>query len=103
MTFSHTKGVHAVYLYGSGHHEARIGRWKFNFANPALLPMTDLKFWSGEMKDHGLEFAPTSACDLTEIDIHDSRLRWYRYDQNAHITLPVAQLPRRDTALTTGK
>ncbi len=98
MTFSPTKGVHAVFLYGGGHHTAHIGPWTFDFDNPVLLPMTDLQFWSGEMSDHGLEFAPTSACDPSEIDEHDLHLHWYRFDRNAQFSLPIAGLPRRESA-----
>jgi hypothetical protein len=98
MDFQPTKGVHAVYLYGSGHHEALIGKWKFSFANPVLLPMTNLTFWGGEMSDHGFDFAPTSACDVSEIDALDPRLHWYRYDRDAHVTLPLPELPRRGSS-----
>jgi len=98
MDFRQTKGVHAVYLYGSGHHEALIGRWKFDFGNPVLLPMTNLTFWGGEMRDHGFEFAPTSACGVSEIDALDPHLHWYRYDRNAKVTLPIIELPRRGSS-----
>lgn len=103
MDFRPTKGVHAVYLYGSGHHEALIGKWKFSFANPVLLPMTNLTFWDGEMSDHGFDFAPTSACDVSEIDALDPRLHWYRYDRDAHITLPLTELPRRGSSQSARK
>jgi hypothetical protein len=102
LTFTETKGVHAVFLYGGGQHAALIGGWKFSFSNPVLLPMSNLTFWGGDMKDHGFEFAPTSACDIREVDVHDSRLRWYRHDRDDHISLPVAELPKR-TDISTEK
>lgn len=103
MDFRPTKGVHAVYLYGSGHHEALIGKWKFSFDNPVLLPMTNLTFWGGEMSNHGFDFAPTSACNVSEIDALDPRLHWYRYDRDAHITLPLTELPRRGSSQSARK
>src|SRR5262249_49416729 len=84
-----SKGVHGLYSYGGGHSDAHIGKWNLSFGNPTLISMSDSSFWHG-LGDHGFEFAPTSACNLSEIDSADKRLRWFRWDRSTQIKLPVA-------------
>jgi hypothetical protein len=63
------------------------------------MSMTTYSKWDGDTKGRGFEFAATSACDLSQIDIHDPRLKWYRYDRNQNsLTLPLNELPHRETA-----
>jgi hypothetical protein len=78
-------------VFSSGKSKAKIGKWPFVFIEPGLLDMTGVARWSGG--DHGYEFAPTSAHDVSEIDATDKRLRWFRYDPNASVILPLADLP----------
>jgi len=82
-----------LYIYQPGQDKATIGDWSFVFANPTAMTM-----WGktkGQSKDvYGFEFAPTSACSASEIDVSDKRLRWFRYDRNASVTLPIAGLPK---------
>lgn len=87
------KGVHSLYSYGAGQRDAHIGKWTFSFGSPTLMPMSDASFWAGR-GDHGYEFAPTSACSLSEIDTTDKRLRWFRWDRSTQVTLPLADLPK---------
>ena len=88
-----TVGVHAVFVYTKGHSRAVIGKWKFSFSFPDLIDMSNVSFWKGR-HDEGFEFAPTSACQLSEIDASDKRLRWFRWDKITQVTLPLADLPR---------
>lgn len=87
------RGLGRPFMYQPGPYMARIGKWKFPFGKPSMITMSDIRFWSG-IGDHGYEFAPTSACNVSEIDVHDKRLRWFRFDWDAHITLPLADLPK---------
>jgi hypothetical protein len=57
------------------------------------MEMSDSSFWTG-LGDHGFEFAPTSACSLSDIDAADKRLRWFRWDRTTQMTLPLADLPK---------
>jgi hypothetical protein len=82
-----------IYMYQPGVITARIGKWKFSFGGPSMMVMSDTWFWTGD-GDHGYEFAPTSACDLSAVDAHDKRLKWFRYDRNASVTLPLSDLPK---------
>jgi hypothetical protein len=82
-----------VYIYQPGPYKAQIGKWTFAFNNPSMMAMSDASFWTG-VGDHGYEFAPTSACNLSEVDAHDKRLKWFRYDRNASVTLPLSDLPK---------
>jgi hypothetical protein len=88
-----TVGVHAVYVHTKGHNQALIGKWKFHFAYPALMDMSRGSFWKG-LHDEGFEFAPTSACQVSDIDATDKRLRWFRWDKTTQVTLPLADLPK---------
>jgi hypothetical protein len=76
------------FAYQPGPHKARIGGWSFPFASPSVMGMSAYH----HNGDQGYEFAPTSACDVSEIDAADKRLRWFRYDPNASVILPLAKL-----------
>jgi hypothetical protein len=82
-----------IYSYEPGVVEARVGKWKLSFGAPSIMTMSDTSFWTG-VGDHGFEFAPTSACNLSEIDFKATGLRWFRFDRNANITLPLSELPK---------
>jgi len=88
-----TVGVHAVFVYTKGHNEVLIGKWRFYFAYPNLMKMSRVSLWKGQ-HDEGFEFAPTSACEVSEIDATDKRLRWFRWDKTTQVTLPLADLPK---------
>jgi hypothetical protein len=83
-----------IYIYKPGPYRAEIGKWSFAFDGPSMMVMTDHSSLTGDYSDHGFEFAPTSACDLAEVNIHDKRLKWFRYDRNASVTLPLADLAK---------
>ncbi len=87
-----TVGVHAVFVYTKGHSQVLIGKWKFRFSYPDLLNMSNVSFWAGH-RDESFEFAPTSACQISEIDATDKRLRWFHWDNTTQVTLPLADLP----------
>ena len=82
-----------VYIYQPGQNKAVVGKWSFVFINPNVMTMSAITRLQGN-GDHGYEFAPTSACKISEIDLSDKRLRWFRYDRNASVTLPIAGLPK---------
>jgi hypothetical protein len=79
-----------LWIYQPGPNKARVGNWTFYFVRPGLIWMPS----SHSSSDKNYEFAPTSACDISEIDAHDNRLRWFRSDPNANITLPLTDLPK---------
>src|SRR5258708_8059959 len=72
--------------------KVRIGSWAFN----AYCPNGIYEWPSGAMsqKDYGFEFAGTSAREVEEIDTSDKRLRWFRYDPNNKVILPISDLPK---------
>jgi len=88
-----TVGVHAVFVHTKGHNKAKIGKWEFWFSFPDTLDMSPPSFWKGR-HDGGFEFAPTSACQVSEIDATDKRLRWFRWDKTTQVTLPLASLSK---------
>ncbi len=88
-----TVGVHAVFVYTKGHSQVLIGKWKFYFSYPDLINMSSVSFWKGR-HDQGFEFAPTSACQVSEIDATDKQLRWFRWDKTTQVNLPLSELPK---------
>jgi hypothetical protein len=74
-----------------GKDRIRVGEWSFLSSSPGAVSMWPYR---GSQKDYGYEFAPTSARDVGEIDAADKRLRWYRFDKDSRVTLPVADLPK---------
>jgi len=84
------KGIGRL-AFQTGQNKGRVGKWSFAFATPTAIHMWPFR---GDLHDYGYEFAPTSACDLSEIDVHDNRLRWFRFDLYAHVILPLADLPK---------
>jgi len=83
-------GLVRGFAYQPGAHKALIGRWSFSFPYPSMLGMSAYHHTG----DQGYEFAPTSACDLSQIDANDKRLRWFRYNPNANVVLPLADLAK---------
>jgi hypothetical protein len=43
--------------------------------------------------EYGIELAPTKWTDISEVNVFDSRLKWYRYDEKRKDTyIPIEQL-----------
>ena len=43
--------------------------------------------------DHGMEFAPTKWTDISEVNVFDPSLKWYRYDESRQrINIPIDKL-----------
>ncbi len=43
--------------------------------------------------DYGIELAPTKWTDISQVNVFDSRLKWYRYDEKRKdVIIPVDQL-----------
>jgi hypothetical protein len=83
------RGVHAS-AWRPGQKKLWVGNWWFYCYSPSLVSMTS----HFSEKDEGFEFAPTSAQTVAEIDANDKRLRWFRYDPDTRIEVPVSDLPK---------
>lgn len=80
-----------------------IGRLAFSFGNREIKCGTiklrsisnAVSFYAASQKpgDYGIELAPTKWTDISEINVFDPRLRWYRYDENRQrVNIPVEKL-----------
>ena len=81
-----------------------IGRLAFSFGNKNVRCGPIKLFWfgqgwvcvysSGEKQgDYGIELAPTKWADISQVNVFDQRLKWYRYDpKREDINIPVDQL-----------
>lgn len=81
--------VHSL-MWQPGLNKLWVGKWWFGCLTPSLVNMSE--HFSEE--DGGFEFAPTSAQSVAEINVNDSRLRWFRFNPDAGITVPVSELPK---------
>lgn len=82
-----------------------IGRLSFSFGNKDICCGPIRLHWAGygrvsfygsdeEVRDHGIELAPTKWTDISQVNVFDSRLKWYRYDDNRMkgISIPLESL-----------
>lgn len=81
-----------------------IGRLAFSFGNKDVRCGPIKLFWFGEgwvcayssgqkQGDYGIELAPTKWTDISQVNVFDSRLTWYRYDEKRKdITIPIDKL-----------
>ncbi len=43
--------------------------------------------------DYGIEMSPTKWTDISEVNVYDPRLKWYRYDpKRTNVEIPVEDL-----------
>ncbi|MFC1867173.1 hypothetical protein ACFL0H_03460 [Thermodesulfobacteriota bacterium] len=81
-----------------------LGRFAFSFGNRNInCGFTKLQ-WSGKgsvyfykegwkQDDYGIEIAPTIWTDILQVNIHDERIKWYRFDNNRkRVTKPVDKI-----------
>lgn len=80
-----------------------IGRLAFSFGNKEIKCGSIKLFWGGKgsvsfygegqkQGDYGIELAPTKWTDISEVNVFDPRLKWYRYDEKRErINIPIDQ------------
>jgi hypothetical protein len=73
-----------------GQNKLWVGKWWFGCFSPSLVNMSS----HFSEQDDGYEFAPTSAQNVSEIDSSDKRLKWFRFDPNNRVSVPIADLPK---------
>jgi hypothetical protein len=83
------RGIHA-FAWQPGQNKLWVGKWWFGCLGPSLVNMSE--HFSED--DKGYEFAPTSAHSISEIDTTDTRLRWFRFNTNARVRVPVSGLAK---------
>lgn len=81
-----------------------IGRLAFSHGNKEIKCGSFRLFWAGKGSvhffgedqkdgDYGIELAPTKWTNISEVNVFDPRLKWYRYDENRkRINIPADQL-----------
>jgi hypothetical protein len=79
------------FSFGGGKRKLQVGNWAFPYHFPAWVSMWP---YGKDERDHGYEFAPTSAREIAEVDVFDKRLQWFRYDSNTSTTLLVSDLAK---------
>lgn len=81
-----------------------IGRLAFSFGNKNIQCGPINLSWSGKGSvyfhrdgqaegDYGIELAPTKWTDISQINVFDPRLKWYKYDEKRpRVNIPVDRL-----------
>jgi hypothetical protein len=81
-----------------------IGRFAFDFGNKDIRCGPIRLGWSGkgwvyfystkqEQGDYGVQLAPTNWNDISELNVFDPRLKWYKYDpKRTTVNIPLDQL-----------
>ena len=70
-----------------------IGRLTYSVGNKEIQCSLIRLFWTGkgavafygkgqEPADYGIELAPTIWNDISQVDVFDPRIQWYKYDSN---------------------
>jgi hypothetical protein len=48
---------------------------------------------SSNIRDYGIELAPTPWTDIKELNIKDPRIKWYKYDEKRErVFIPIDKL-----------
>jgi len=81
-----------------------IGRLAFSFGDKDIQCGPIKLWWGGggsvhffstsqAQGDYGIELAPTKWTDISQVNVFDQRLKWYKYDENRkRVNIPVDQL-----------
>lgn len=81
-----------------------IHPFNFSFGNKEIRCGTVRLFWQGDgliafygegmdQGDYGNELSPTKWTDISQVNVFDHRLKWYKYDDNRkEVNIPVDKL-----------
>jgi hypothetical protein len=81
-----------------------IGRLAFSFGNMNIECGTVKLLWTGQgavhfyregqhQGDYGIELAPTPWTDISQVNVRDPRIKWYRYDEKRkRVNIPLEHL-----------
>jgi hypothetical protein len=81
-----------------------IGRLAFSFGKKNIRCGPIKLFWSGKgtvyfhsdgqaQSDYGIELSPTIWSDISEVNIFDPRIKWYKYDEERQrVNIPIEHL-----------
>jgi len=66
-----------------GETNVRCGRFKLPWSYPTRV---SFQIYGTKLGDHGIELAPTRWTDIKEVNVSDTRLHWFRYDEGRKVT-----------------
>ncbi len=81
-----------------------IGRFAFSLGKKEIQCGPIKLYWSGKGSvyfyrlnqdegDYGIELAPTIWTDISQVNVFDPRIKWYRYDEKRQrVNIPIDQL-----------
>jgi hypothetical protein len=76
--------------FSFGHRDIQCGSVKLEWSGKGWVYFSNTGQKEG---DYGIELAPTKWTDISQVNVFDPRLRWYRYDENRKDTmLPISRL-----------
>jgi len=78
------------YPAGPENDQIKCGPIKLAWSGWCTVYFNDRVWKSG---DHGIELAPTKWTDISQVNVFDRRLKWYRYDEKQKNTfIPIDEL-----------
>ncbi len=82
------------FAIGGGNRTIISGNFKLSWTGgPKWQWVYFYRFGIEEPRDHGIEIAPTAWGNIDEVNVFDTRLKWYRYDANrSNLVVPVDKL-----------
>ena len=86
------RGFFYPLIWQPGHAFVKCGAIDLNWFS--LCGINHICFFKGVYQgDYGFSFAPTPWSDIKEVDVHDQRVQWYRYDEKRpRVNIPIDQL-----------
>jgi len=76
-----------------GNPDFRCGPIKLGWSGTRYSSAVYFFSWGQDQGDYGIELAPTKWTDISEVNVFDLRLKWYRYDENRKtISIPIDEL-----------
>lgn len=66
-----------------------VGKWSFEYIVPGGIRVFP---YSEAGADQGYEFAPVAMGEITGVDVHDKRIKWYRHEPHTKVELLVKDL-----------
>jgi hypothetical protein len=84
------RGPFRPFIYQPGDSYIKCGPFKLTWAYKSFVGFMPA---DKDLGDFGIELAPTKWTDISQVNVFDPRLKWFRYDENRkRINIPVDQL-----------
>lgn len=74
------------FAFFSGQRSVRCGQFRLPWMYPTRVSFHLDGAEGAKLRDHGIELAPTRWTAISEVNVRDPRLHWFRYDESRKVT-----------------